>query len=352
MVDRDALDQQKLQRKRDLLADRKERLIDNPKQRLIGIDTQSLSQQINDKQQLKQQVHAADRYYNELQQNTVRLQQQQIIDDKDKKRVAALQTQQFNQQQAQLRQQQQIDNRMNKNTYDIQFNGEDHNKLQREQAQKLQQAQWLQQQINNKQSSLGEEKTNDFHDAAAVFNQLDTAQAQRTAYQQYELNRINDYNRIHIIEKQLREHDNKSYDTQLKLNELQYQSTCKLLNEQIQYSPITHQPVNTEFKGFTAQQKLDIQQKQLEQIEQKKLQNELEQLQLQRDEYIQSEYHKQIQLQQRTNERNRIEQIKSIKQINIQQADQHKQQMDTLNKQVYTNEVKPEYFDQWGNSAR
>lgn len=60
-----ARDQLKIQRKRDMFEERRQRIL-NAKVRLIGLDVQTLNEQVKEKERLRQEEKEADRFARKL----------------------------------------------------------------------------------------------------------------------------------------------------------------------------------------------------------------------------------------------------------------------------------------------
>lgn len=348
---RDDIDAKRIESKRLAMEQRKQRLIDNPKQRLYGIDTTGLSQQINDKYNNKQAELQSNNEYDNITQQRVLNERKQIEQNKENKRNELLQQQQYNTQLAQQTYDIKKFDTINNNTYNVSFDGEDNNKLQRDKSQKQQQKQWLDSQITSKKNNTKsfDDNNDQYADDNAVFNKLHNDAIQRKQYSESYKQDITHSNRINSINNNINKLNNKQYDDSMKNNELSYQVNSKLLNET--YNPYNTKLV-TEFKGFDNNMKYNILSQQQQQINDKQERIKSEKLQEIREN---TEYERvrrdNILYQQQYNVAKKNE-LKSIKQDNIQQMLQHKDIEKQRNMLYNTNNVDKTYFDQWGQSAR
>jgi len=327
----------------------------HPKTRQLGIDTLALQQQVEEKQERKRLEMERDLYYDDLSATfTKRLNEQDTIKQEyEKQKTHGLTAYR----QAQIREKRRManaeraagDELTQVPTDFLKFGGEDPYIKDRERAQKLQQQDWLAQQIQDlqsrEQSELDEQRSYDSmqrrinevqHEQAASVQDARERRMQETL----------EYNRQLAAQKRTKQ--TLELQTNQNLDNLELANTLNsdLLNER------GNDGVNMNFKGFSTgdrQRVLDIRQRQLEE-KQARLAAE------QQEEWEYAQQQESIRRARLLAERQQIEHRKTqrtaLQDEHLKQAQEKTLRYDYLDNVVYTNPVQSSYFDQFGQSCR
>jgi len=360
----DPLEREKreIERRRERLEDRKNRIL-HAKTRLIGIDTDALAEQIKEKQEKERQQRERDLQYDaqrvEHAKAILSLEQSRARSKKQvEESVHHYRKFQSTDRMARTSRDQAIANTsaLGQSNVFLNFAGEDQQKPARVKSQQSQQSEWLTQQIND--LTLKEQKERqDQHEYEAM--QSTIVQIQNANVSEAEQNRkqLKLQNlRVNQTLTSLKKVEQKSQEemNQKKDNEdIEAQLRSDILNESVFGSALgPNRTVPYHFKGFSQEKRqaiLDEQRRQQEQLKVAREQSHVEEKDYaQQQEQIRRELIK----QEREKQRLHLQRTMTLKEEIQAQKKQKDLRTQYLDKEVYTNPVSEQFFDQFGQSCR
>lgn len=364
--DVDPLEREKreIEKRRQRFEDRKARIL-HPKSRLMGVDTPALAEQVKERQEKDRQEYERESYYDDVRlhqtRTLVELEQAKHRNDK----IRQFELHEYHKGQAaekrihQLRQEQDafeggyVDD---PNTPFLKFQGEDLEKDARVEAQKHQQKIWLTQQVyQTQQKELRQKRDED--DYALMQSQI--KQMQDENVNEADKNRkqllldCQEYNKQVVAQKLAEKRRQSSQNVQQDQNDIHHHMRSGFLNEAVGQSALgPNRTIPYDFKGFTTDKRqaiLDEQRRQQEDLRMRREQEWLEE-----KEYTQQESNTLRELIKQDRAKQEAEKLRryNLSQEHIAQKKQHNLRTQYLNDVVYTNPVKEEFFNQFGQSCR
>ncbi|KAI8904398.1 RIB43A-domain-containing protein [Gorgonomyces haynaldii] len=361
-------------RRQKLDEERKQRIF-NPKVRCLGIDLEALSEQIDIKTELKaieqQRNDAMDRQA-VLNADILTLMDQQVLQER---RDVLKQTNDFRKQHQQAHQRRDFDlydplalkkdlparigdNDPRTGPSSLQkFNGEDLGEKQRLENQKEQRRVWTDLQMYEKEAQRQRELNEKKEYEHLQKNILDKMNALHDAvvYAKREQAKLdNDYNLQLAAEKKRREQSQKQHEEELNTREILNHVNGIFLTETPDVFNIGggHKVRVDLFKGMTPQQKQEI----LRVQEQQRLYNQEKKTQKDQEENLWAIHdisnRRAIALLDRATQRAQKEKAIQLRKENELKALQDKQRKEYIDKVLYTNPPKEEYFEQFNTTSR
>jgi len=354
--DVDPLDreQREIERRRQRKQERRERLL-HPKNRIIGIDKDALDVQIQEKQERKR-MEEEDRKLDDQ----TRVEHASILTSLEREKqsrlslgsqrlAAFLKTQSKEKQELDRHRALEAKQPSQEITNFLNFVGEDLGKQQRETDQKQQQQEWLTQQILAQQQKEAEEKQ----------SELSYAEYQKWLYEEKgRLEKLAEQNAVNNCSETAQENFQlaarkradakrlKEINAELDKMDINTNLKSEILNEKTGDLSIPYQ-----FKGFNQQQRqsiLDVQRQQMEEVLARRAKAA-------QDEADYADQQEKIRRQRIIQERQKLAKLaQDRKELFVSQQLQKKEHDDGMRhlKEVYTNPVAPEYFEQFGTSDR
>ena len=328
--------------------ERIQRFLHDPKQRTIGMDAAYLDKQIAEKQR---RVGEEKQWEEDVEAQRLARAQQDAADaarrgEEAKQRTASVQAYNL----AQARGKSSTTVQPEPINQGVHFDGEDREAAHRLEAQRRQQADWLQAQLTEKRAAA--ERLAAAPEPVvghAVYNRIDhsitTAAAARRAADALaaaENERLGRARADRLNQAQQREEVEKE-------NELIATFNSALLKEEVAKTS-RGAAVRDGFKGMSKEQQAEIYRQQAMQIQQKTDQEQAERHREAADADRSEADRRAALLNARAVQRQRAEQTAALKQEQLAQAAIHTQHQQHLKKNVYTNPVSQSYFDQFGRS--
>lgn len=326
------------------------------KTRLFGVDTAALDQQVQEKQERERIEAERDMYYDDMSKTVNNLIINQEASIQAQRRAENMKVNQYREAQAKEARLRELSDRaateelMYVPTNFLTFGGEDLGNKERTRAQKLQQQDWLAQQIGtlrvNQERELAENASYDEMQDRIL-------QAQKEQAELYELEErrrkqgIVEYNKQMTAERRAKEQQDNRARQEIEDEEVSTALNGRFLNED------THgEPARSNFKGFTTQQRqevLDTRKTQLEAAREK--------VRLEKDDEMKyAEEQERIRRAMIVAERQKTS-YATQERLNVAaertvQAKEKTMRYDYLDNVVYTNPVSEHYFSQFGNDCR
>ncbi|ERL95625.1 RIB43A-like with coiled-coils protein 2 [Dendroctonus ponderosae] len=375
MTEKDRREAAYIERRRIQEEERKKRLF-NPRQRLIGIDTQALQAQIEEKKKKELEVKRNDSIFeNELKkadQIAITLEQKQR--EEQKKLQKEIETFRKNFQKPEDRREfdlndpngikKQLPCRLHDDDPRLgpssaqKFEGEDLSNEERLKLQKEQIKAWLGQQLIEREQAEKERKmAEDAYKAAVIARdqraiELDKIEKEcrkklEVATTRYNLALAEQKCNTTMTKKQQTEEDNTA--------EIYNTLTSDLLTENPDVSQSNMGPgkkIAYLYKGMSEEEKLQIRREQISQIEEARKKKEMEaRMQREFEAYINGTQQT-IHLMDLELKRKHREELKKIADENLRLAEEQKSRKKFLNTIVYVNRATEDYFDQFNKSSR
>jgi len=354
-------ERREIERRRQRMEDRKHRIL-HAKTRVLGIDAATLAEQKAERAARDAAEAARERFHDEQTLQNARTLTALEEERKLNERIRHEELRVYREQQAaekrqrDLRQASGWDHMVDTNTNFLTFTGEDREKSLREKAQKDQQADWLAQQLSDQAQREAQERQ-DEEDYARMQEQIRELQRlnelDKERNEKMRLRAQQEYNAQQVAQKsslKLRYAQQVHND---EMKELNTTLASDLLNERVAPSALAaHRRIPYHFKGMTPSERQRILDEQYEQIQQLQLKRARERQEA-ADEAKQNEIvRKEMIRQDRAREEAERQRALALRDERAYQAKQ-KTLRDQYEKHVlYTNSVTPEYFQQFGTSAR
>jgi len=349
-------ERREIERRRKRFDDRKKVILD-AKKRIIGVDKAALESQIKEKED-KKKLEAQDKQLYD----TMRGSHAKLLSEVERERQRARAAKEeelafYRKQQEQMAKRKKHEDRVEAlappvkgNTVFVDFQGEDLDKAQREVEQKRQQQQWLTQQLTalNEKSQRLRKDDLDYAEQERQINEMkkqleEEAHAARKTLQK----QTQQYNAVQLAQKKRLSEIERETTHKLNQQEIASQLGSELLNEKA-----AEDALRVNFKGFSAAQRQQIlaeQQRQAAELADKRAREVAAEADYAR---MQDDMMREMVRQEKAKQERERQQRLQLRAVHLQQQKEHQQQMTYLNKHVYTNPVKPEFFDQFGQSHR
>lgn len=356
-------EQQSIENRQRREAERRERLLGDPKKRMFGVDKDTLDKQVQERKERENLDKQRDLFF-----DTQRLQHANLADQLERKRQE-LRSENYKQIQ-EFRQL--FQNKNQTREWDLNdpdswkfedigrvhdFHGEDLGRSERLKAQKEQQLRWIEQQQKDLEDRRNKEKMEEAQyeyerlQLAFLSQQLEDQRQQLRAQKEQELR---EYNLELARSRQQKEFEQLQQDEIDRVQELHNQINSDFLNENFEATksvvdPNKFRPYN--FKGLRPDQKEDIHQTVIKQIEEKERLQQLEKLEEKAwEQQMLYNAHLSSKLQ-REQDRLRTQIQKDIAETNRQFAEMQKEKTKVLD-EVYSGKVTDAFFSQFGTSSR
>jgi len=350
-------EQREIDRRRARLEDRRQRVL-NAKQRLIGVDVNGLNEQVAIKQSTEQSNLAMERMYDSMRlahagQLTQLAYQQSLAQSSE--RLALSFTHQ--QQAAEKRAREALNQSINQSTPHVDtpflnFPGEDLLYTQRMKEQQKQQADWAAKQIEEKLAikAMNQAEKQQYEEQQAYYLELQRQDDMKRALAIAQTNKELAANNQHMATQKAQEAQRiNAIDQSMKHSEL-----VSTFNDRFMVEDSFARDGNRGycFKGLTQQQRQEILDEQRSQ--QIELANKRQREQEEKRQYddLQSSFQRTLILNDIAKRETEARERAVLREERERQAREKAARDQYLNAVVYTNPVKPEYFEQFGTSAR
>lgn len=342
-----------IERRRQRNLDRTKRIL-HAKTRVMGIDTEALDNQVRERQERERQEFERTQYYDNLQtQHGKQLSLLQAELETEQKRDAEelnfFRTEQAREKRLREQMEASAGDRFTEiPTNFLKFAGEDPDKAERTSYQKQQQQDWLAQQISDLANKEAAERAEDA--AYARYSAtLTDLQGKNEAYHDkmktLARQELAEYNKQMAAGRKSELRRNEQQEQYKNDLEIENQLNSDFLNE-------ARDATSYNFKGFSAEERQRILEEQKRQMEETQLQR----LKNAQDEADYAKQHEEVRRTMIIQEREKQAQARQVElDLKYERAAQKSEKdlrENYLNKVVYTNPVKDDFFDQFGRDCR
>lgn len=327
----------------------------------MGIDPKAIEEQVREKQEKERQDKERDRYYEDLSKQHARTLSQLEAERAKQTRAEAEELEFFRKHQAQERKVKQTFEEQYKaqgidpNSKILSFAGEDKEFSTRTRQQKLQQQDWLAQQISilrDRETRERRENVEYDHTQKQITELLKQQEELGSQLRKEEQRQVAEQNRLLASVKKQREHLDVQHNQKADEAEIQSALGSEFLNEVVGPRVTdARRPIPYHFKGFNSSQIQRIFDEQRVQQEESKRKRDEEQRREADYAAQQEAIRRQIVLAERERESQRKAQLKQLHEEHMAQK-RDKEIRDQQTAQAYANQISESYFSPFGRSCR